>query len=92
MQDVAFLGEAASLTAAFLWAFSVALFRKPVQAWGAPTINLVKCAIASILLGEVGEIVDVVSDPRHHGQGGQVGRSRPSLDPLKPTVLFRLIR
>jgi drug/metabolite transporter (DMT)-like permease len=45
------LGEAASLTAAFLWALSVALFRNPVRAHGAPAVNLVKCAIASVLLG-----------------------------------------
>jgi len=45
------LGEAACLGAAFLWAFSVGLFRDPIRRHGAPAVNLVKCAIAAVLLG-----------------------------------------
>jgi len=45
------LGEAACLGAAFLWAFSVSLFRRPIRAHGARSVNLVKCSVASVLLG-----------------------------------------
>lgn len=50
MSGAAF-GEAACLGAAFLWAFSVGLFRDPIRRHGAPAVNLVKCAIATALLG-----------------------------------------
>jgi len=41
-------GETACLGAAFIWAFSVGLYRGPIQAHGARTINLAKCLIAAI--------------------------------------------
>ena len=45
------LGEAACLLAASLWAVTVAMFRGPIERHGARTVNLAKCAIASVLLG-----------------------------------------
>jgi drug/metabolite transporter (DMT)-like permease len=42
-------GQAACLSAAFLWAVSVSLFRKPIERYGAPTINLAKCLLAALL-------------------------------------------
>jgi len=47
----ALAGEAACLGAAFLWAVSVILFRRPIQQFGARSVNLTKCLIASILQG-----------------------------------------
>ncbi len=43
------LGEGSCLLAATVWAFTVAMFRRPIEAHGARTINLAKCAIASAL-------------------------------------------
>jgi drug/metabolite transporter (DMT)-like permease len=42
-------GQAACLSAAFLWALSVSLFRRPIERYGAPTINLAKCLLATLL-------------------------------------------
>lgn len=47
----ALAGQAACLFAALLWAVSVSLFRRPIEIYGAPTINLAKCLIATILQG-----------------------------------------
>ena len=44
------MGESACLTAAFLWAVAVVLFRVPIAAWGARTANLVKCLLGTGLL------------------------------------------
>jgi drug/metabolite transporter (DMT)-like permease len=44
-------GPAACLSAAFLWAVSVGLFRAPIQRYGARSINLVKCLVAAVLQG-----------------------------------------
>jgi len=44
-------GEAACLTAALLWAVSLAVFRASIATHGARTINLAKCALASVLQG-----------------------------------------
>ena len=44
------LGEVACLGAALLWAVAVVLFRQPIAAWGARTINLLKCLLATALL------------------------------------------
>ncbi len=45
------LGEGSCLLAAFLWAFTVAMFRGPIDAFGARAVNLAKCTIAGTLLG-----------------------------------------
>jgi drug/metabolite transporter (DMT)-like permease len=47
----ALAGEAACLAAAFLWALAVTLFRGPVETYGARTINLAKCLLATLLQG-----------------------------------------
>lgn len=44
-------GEAACLTAALLWALSLAVFRASIATHGARTINLAKCALATVLQG-----------------------------------------
>jgi drug/metabolite transporter (DMT)-like permease len=44
-------GQAACLSAALLWAVSVSLFRQPIEKYGAPTINLAKCLVATVLQG-----------------------------------------
>jgi drug/metabolite transporter (DMT)-like permease len=44
-------GEAACLTAALLWAVSLAVFRTSIAAHGARTINLAKCLLAAVLQG-----------------------------------------
>jgi drug/metabolite transporter (DMT)-like permease len=49
--DHTLLGEAACIGAAFLWAFSVSLFRPAIERHGARTVNLVKCSLATVLLG-----------------------------------------
>jgi len=46
-----FAGEAACLTAALLWALSLAVFRASIATHGARTINLAKCALATVLQG-----------------------------------------
>jgi drug/metabolite transporter (DMT)-like permease len=45
------VGEAACLTAALLWAVSLAAFRAPIATHGARTINLAKCLLAAVLQG-----------------------------------------
>lgn len=45
------LGEGSCLLSALIWAFTIAMFRGPIEAFGARTINLAKCLIASVLLG-----------------------------------------
>jgi drug/metabolite transporter (DMT)-like permease len=45
----ALLGEGSCLLAASVWAVTVATFRRPIEAFGARTINLAKCVIASAL-------------------------------------------
>jgi drug/metabolite transporter (DMT)-like permease len=47
----ALAGEAACLTAAFLWAASLAVFRGSIAAHGARTVNLAKCLLAAVLQG-----------------------------------------
>lgn len=44
-------GEIACLAAAALWAVAVMVFRPAIEAHGARVINLVKCALATLLLG-----------------------------------------
>lgn len=46
-----FSGELACLLAAGMWAVAVAIFRRPIQQFGAPAVNLVKSVIATLLLG-----------------------------------------
>ncbi len=45
----ALLGEGSCLLAASVWAVTVATFRRPIEAFGARTINLAKCVISSAL-------------------------------------------
>jgi len=45
------VGEAACLSAAFLWALSVFIFRKPIEAHGARAVNFAKCLLAAVLQG-----------------------------------------
>jgi drug/metabolite transporter (DMT)-like permease len=45
------MGEAACLCAAMLWAVAISIFRRPIQSHGAPVVNLLKCSIATVLLG-----------------------------------------
>lgn len=45
-----FTGELACLLAAGMWAVAVAIFRRPIQQFGAPAVNLVKSVIATLLL------------------------------------------
>lgn len=45
------MGEAASLSAALLWAFAVSLFRPAIRVYGARSVNLAKCTIAAVALG-----------------------------------------
>ena len=42
-------GQAACLSAALLWAIAVSLFRRPIEKYGAPTVNLAKCLVATLL-------------------------------------------
>jgi drug/metabolite transporter (DMT)-like permease len=49
--DRGILGDASCLAAASVWAITVAMFRGPIERFGARTVNLAKCAIASVLLG-----------------------------------------
>jgi drug/metabolite transporter (DMT)-like permease len=51
LQASPLLGEGSCLLAALIWAFTVAMFRGPIESFGARTINLAKCLIAGILLG-----------------------------------------
>ena len=44
-------GQAACIAAAFFWAVAVGLFRKPVDRYGARSVNTVKCLIAALLQG-----------------------------------------
>jgi len=44
-------GEVACLTAALLWAVSLAIFRSSIATHGARAINLAKCALAAVLQG-----------------------------------------
>jgi drug/metabolite transporter (DMT)-like permease len=44
------LGELSCLAAALLWAVAVATFRSAIAEHGAPTINLIKCLLATVLL------------------------------------------
>jgi drug/metabolite transporter (DMT)-like permease len=59
-------GELAALVAAALWAVAVALFRGPIETYGARTVNLAKCALAlaclattAWLAGELGVLTEV---------------------------------
>jgi drug/metabolite transporter (DMT)-like permease len=45
----ALLGEGSCLLAASVWAVTVATFRRPIETFGARTINLAKCVISSAL-------------------------------------------
>jgi drug/metabolite transporter (DMT)-like permease len=47
----ALAGVSACLAAAFLWAVAVTLFRRPVERYGARTVNLAKCLLATLLQG-----------------------------------------
>lgn len=62
------LGEAACLSAAFLWAAAVAAFRDPIAVHGARAVNLAKCVVATILLAGtlavVGGASAVAASPR----------------------------
>jgi drug/metabolite transporter (DMT)-like permease len=51
MEPSVLVGQVACLTAAFCWAFSVGLFRRPVADYGARAVNLGKSCIATVLLG-----------------------------------------
>jgi drug/metabolite transporter (DMT)-like permease len=44
-------GQAACLSAACLWAVAVNMFRRPIQNYGARSINLAKCLLAASLQG-----------------------------------------
>ena len=52
------MGEAACLGAAMLWAVAIALFRRPIETHGAPVVNFLKCAIATVLLGATVLVAD----------------------------------
>ena len=62
------LGEGSCLLAALIWAFTIAMFRGPIEAFGARTINLAKCLIAGVLLGATILIL---------GQGTVLSGARP---------------
>ena len=47
----ALAGQAACIAAALFWAVAVGLFRKPVDRYGARSVNTVKCLIAAVLQG-----------------------------------------
>ncbi len=49
MTSASLLGEGSCLLAASVWAVTVATFQRPIEAFGARTINLAKCVIASTL-------------------------------------------
>ncbi len=68
MSGSAAAGEAACLCAAALWAFTVSLFRVPIEEHGARAINLAKCVIAAVLLGATTWLM---------GQGGVVANALP---------------
>ncbi|MFV2071901.1 MAG: DMT family transporter [Thermoanaerobaculales bacterium] len=44
------VGESACLSAAMLWAVAVVVFRGPIAAWGARSVNLFKCLFATVAL------------------------------------------
>jgi len=44
-------GLTACLSAALLWAIALSLFRRPIEKYGAPTINLAKCLVAAFMQG-----------------------------------------
>ncbi len=46
-----FAGELYCLGAAAMWAVAVTIFRRPIQRFGAPAVNLVKSVVATGLLG-----------------------------------------
>jgi drug/metabolite transporter (DMT)-like permease len=46
-----FAGELYCLGAAAMWAVAVTIFRRPIQRFGAPAVNLVKSVVAAGLLG-----------------------------------------
>lgn len=63
-------GQAACLLTALLWALSLTLYRQPIDRFGARTINLAKCVVATVLqgltvlaLGQAGALL--VAPPRH---------------------------
>lgn len=63
------LGELACLGAAFCWAISVALFRRPIAEQGAVTVNFGKNTLAATLLGltaaALGQLTDLFAiEPR----------------------------
>lgn len=45
------LGETVCLVTALLWAFSITLFRAPIAAHGARTVNMAKCVLGATLQG-----------------------------------------
>lgn len=47
----AFAGQTACLFTALLWALSLNLFRRPIDRYGARTVNLAKCLVATVLQG-----------------------------------------
>jgi drug/metabolite transporter (DMT)-like permease len=58
-------GQAACLSAALLWALSVALFSRPIQVHGARAVNTAKCLLGAVLqiatvlvLGQTGVLAD----------------------------------
>jgi drug/metabolite transporter (DMT)-like permease len=59
---VPFLGEAACLAAAVLWAVAVELFRAPIGTWGPTTVNLAKCVLGTALLAVTVAVVGGFGD------------------------------
>jgi len=51
LDSQAFLGQAACLGAAMLWAIALTIFRRPIEKFGARRINLAKCSLAAVFQG-----------------------------------------
>jgi drug/metabolite transporter (DMT)-like permease len=51
LDSQAFLGQAACLGAALLWAIALTIFRRPIEKFGARRINLAKCSLAAVFQG-----------------------------------------
>jgi drug/metabolite transporter (DMT)-like permease len=62
-----FAGPLACLSAAFLWAVAISMFRRPVSRHGARAVNLVKCLLAAVLQGltvwSLGRMGDLAEAP-----------------------------
>lgn len=94
MDTLVLLGEAASLSAALLWAVSLTIFRPVIDEHGAWTVNLAKSSIATVFLSvtvlAVGEAGELAAAP---GRGlGVIAISGVVGLTLGDTALFGAIR